>query len=104
VGSTLHTNTLQEWGEQNRSGLVDHRMLAVDCAAASGEQTDHCPVERRQIIGLAAGHPVAVLNHFPIHPVAPRVADVVLDGVVLPRQQRRSHTNPKRERGSDEIK
>ncbi len=23
---------------------------------------------------------------------------------VLPRQQRRSHTNPKRERGSDEIK
>ncbi len=24
--------------------------------------------------------------------------------VVLPRQQRRSHTNPKRERGSDEIK
>jgi hypothetical protein len=57
-------------------------MLAVDCAAASGEQTDHCPVERRQIIGLAAGHPVAVLNHFPIHPVAPRVADVVLDGVV----------------------
>ena len=26
------------------------------------------------------------------------------DGTVLPRQQRRSHTNPKRERGSDEIK
>ena len=24
--------------------------------------------------------------------------------LLLPRQQRRSHTNPKRERGSDEIK
>lgn len=26
------------------------------------------------------------------------------ESLLLPRQQRRSHTNPKRERGSDEIK
>ena len=30
--------------------------------------------------------------------------DRQLYGIILPRQQRRSHSNPKRERGSDEIK
>jgi hypothetical protein len=36
-------------------------MFAVDSAAASGEQADHRPVERWQIVGLPAGHPVAMI-------------------------------------------
>jgi len=52
-----------------------------DGGTASGKQTNDGPIESRQIAGTSAGHPVAILNHFLVHPVAARIADVVLDGV-----------------------
>jgi hypothetical protein len=49
---------------------------------AAEKEAEHGPVERRDVAGLAAAHPVAVLDHLAINPVAARVPDVVLDGVV----------------------
>ena len=52
-----------------------------DDGTTSGKQGNDGPIERRQIIGLSAGHPIAVLNHFLVDPVAARIADVVLNGM-----------------------
>ena len=64
-----------------------------------GEEVEHGPVEGRQVGGLAAGYPVAVLDDFTIDPVAARVADVVLEGVVAgqrsPAYQPRRHQLPR---------
>jgi len=52
-----------------------------DDGTTSGKQSNDGPIESWQIAGTAAGHPIAVLNHFLVQPVAARIADVVLDGV-----------------------
>jgi len=46
----------------------------------SVKQINDGAVERWQIAGTAAGHPVAVLNDFLVHPISTRIVDVVLDG------------------------
>src|SRR5262245_51261482 len=55
------------WSNGSRLGMAGGQ--------AAGEEADHGPVERRQVGGLPAAHPVAVLDHLAIHPVAARVAD-----------------------------
>ena len=47
-------------------------------SARAAEQIDHSAVERRDIAGLTARHPVAILHELPIDPVAPGIADVVI--------------------------
>jgi DNA-directed RNA polymerase specialized sigma24 family protein len=46
------------------------------------EQIDHLPVERRDVAGLAARHPITILDDLLVHPVAPGVSDIVLDRMV----------------------
>src|SRR6266436_4006644 len=66
----------------NSAVAVCAELLSVGCGGAAGEQADHSPDERGQVTGLAARHPVAVLDHCLIHPIAAPVANVVLDRVV----------------------
>src|SRR6266849_9426607 len=42
---------------------VSAELLSAGCGGAAGEQGDHSPDEGGQVIGLAARHQVAVLNH-----------------------------------------
>src|SRR5919197_5674505 len=43
------------------------------------EQRDHPPVERREVVGLAARHQVAVDRDLLIHPCRPGVPEIALE-------------------------
>ena len=44
----------------------------------AGEQGNHLPVERWDVVGLAASHQVAVHDHLLIHPLRPGKRDETL--------------------------
>src|SRR6266566_3676122 len=85
----------------------------TSCAAAAGprwsarlgarprlrEERPHLAVERRDVIGLAARHPVPVDDHFGVLPLAAGAANVVLQGVVARQttslHQLRRHEQPR---------
>ena len=62
-------------------------------ATRRGGRAPALPRTAKQVIDQAIGD--NKLNEYLLYGFA---------SVLLPRQQRRSHTNPRRERGSDEIK
>src|SRR5712692_5342596 len=72
-------------------------MLAADRAAAPGEQVDHRPVERWQIVRLPARHPVTVVDNFAVEPMGSGVADIILESVVA------GHSPPAHEIGRNQL-
>lgn len=52
------------WAEVGDHVHSDGRCLLPVWHGASGEEVNHGPVERRDIAGLAAGHPIVVLHDF----------------------------------------
>src|SRR5271168_249395 len=57
--------------------MTSRRMLAP---ARGVEQLDHLAIERRDVVGAAAGHQVPVDHHFPIDPVRSSVLEIGLEG------------------------
>src|SRR5262249_26368489 len=82
VFDPINSRTVRMEGSRVPSAAKRHSVLRAACGRAAGEEVDQGPVERGQVGGLPAAHPVAVLDHLPVHPAAARVTDVVLEGVV----------------------
>src|SRR5580704_5197912 len=62
--------------------LVRKARLFAACNRILRKEGKHGPVERRQVAGVTARNPVAILNNFAIQPIAAGVANVVLHGVI----------------------
>lgn len=47
-----------------------------------GKEVNHGPIEGRNVLRLAAAHPVAITNHFSVLPNPTSIADVILNRMV----------------------
>src|SRR3954462_15830898 len=74
----INRRTVRMEGSRRPLAAKRHLVLMVRYSQAAGKEADHGPVERWQVGGLPAAHPVSVLDHLAINPLAARVADVIL--------------------------